>query len=86
MGGNHRQMCKFEMGMELKSMMPQNKTHAFAGAQSSSAGNEAKASTLRMVGGTVTQQPQRTTLDDEERKRRREKAENLVHLICWGPN
>lgn len=82
MGGNHRQVCKFEM--ELKSMMPQNKTNAFAGAQSSSAGNEAKASTLRMVGGTVTQQPQRTTLDEE--RRRTEKAENLVHLICWGPN
>lgn len=83
MGGNHRQVCKFEM--ELKSMMPQNKMNAFAGAQSSSAGNEAKASTLRMVGGTLTQQPaQRTTLDEE--RRRREKAENLVHLICWGPN
>ncbi|KAK9938277.1 hypothetical protein M0R45_015027 [Rubus argutus] len=82
MGGNHRQVCKFEV--ELKSMMQQNKMNVFAGAQSSSAGNEVKASTLRMVGGTATQQPQRTTLDEE--RRRREKAENLVHLICWGPN
>ncbi|PRQ31499.1 hypothetical protein RchiOBHm_Chr5g0036171 [Rosa chinensis] len=83
MGSKQRQVCKFEM--ELKSMMLQ-KMNGFAAAESSapSTGNNQAKTTLRVFGGRVNHQPQRTTVDDE--RRRIEKAENLVHLICWGPN
>jgi hypothetical protein len=76
MGGNKR-ACKLEMA--FKSMQQKRNAVAESATQK---GNKV----WPRIGGSVSQ-AQRMNPDDEKRRRRREeKAENLFHLICWGPN
>ncbi|CAN6691185.1 unnamed protein product [Malus baccata var. baccata] len=68
--------------MALKSM--QRKMDASATADhSSAAANEAKTGWRNITAARAASPPNTMALED---KRRREKVENLIHLICWGPN
>lgn len=44
--------------------------------------NKGSSGMLQIDSGLATQ-PKRSNVDD---KRKEEKAENIVNLICWGPN
>ncbi|KAB2605776.1 protein PXR1-like [Pyrus ussuriensis x Pyrus communis] len=78
--GGERRACKFEMA--LKSM--QRKMDASAAVDHSSAApNEAKTGWRNIIAARAASPPNTMALED---KRRREKVENLIHLVCWGPN
>jgi hypothetical protein len=78
MSGNKR-ACKLEMA--LKSM--QQKRNAVAESVNDKGNNHV----WRGMGGSVSQgQEQRMNSDEKRRRRREEKAENLFHLIYWGPS
>ena len=74
--GRNRRVCKFEMA--FKAM--QQKTKAVVESANNNKGNQM----WRIAGGV--NQPQRINLDEKRRRRREEKAENLFHLICFGPS
>ena len=71
--GRNSKVCKYELA--FKAVQP--KTNVVAESANNNNGNK-----LWQIAGGLTQ-AQRMNLDE---KRRKEKAENLLHLICWGPN
>lgn len=70
-------MCKFEK--EFKSV--QQKINAVAESANDKGNNIA----WRNIAAGSVSQAQRMNPDEKRRRRREEKAENLFHLICWGP-
>lgn len=77
--GRNRRVCKYELA--FKAFQP--KTNVVAESANNNRGNKL----WQIAGGTVTQAQRMMNLDEKRRRRRRqEKAENLFHLICWGPN
>ncbi|XVF01899.1 hypothetical protein REPUB_Repub04eG0128700 [Reevesia pubescens] len=44
-----------------------------------------KSSQVRWVSDTREPVKQVGSLDDKQKLRKDEKAENIMHLICWGP-
>ncbi|PON55865.1 hypothetical protein PanWU01x14_185430 [Parasponia andersonii] len=75
MNGN-RKVCKFEA--TLRSM--QEKKNSGASESAGHSSSNAMWGIARIFGVSI---PKRINIDD---KRRKERAENLVQLICWGPN
>ncbi|KAL0001073.1 hypothetical protein SO802_014854 [Lithocarpus litseifolius] len=71
--GRNRRVCKYELA--FKAFQP--KTNVVA-----ESANNNKGKKLWQIAGGVTQ-AERMNFDQ---KRREEKTENLLHLICWGPN
>ncbi|WRX29179.1 hypothetical protein QQP08_021666 [Theobroma cacao] len=74
MGSNER-VCKFEVA--FKSMQ-----------QKGSGGVAERVNNGRGEDGGINQRERLNGSDDGtwKRKREEEKAEALIHLICWGPN
>lgn len=90
----NRKVCKYELAFkafQLKTnvvaefannnkgnkLWQISKTNVVAESANNNKGNK-----LLQIAGGVTK-AQRMNLDE---KRRKEKAETLLHLICWGPN
>lgn len=71
-------MCKFEK--EFKSV--QQKINAVAESANDKGNNFAW---RNIAAGSVSQAQIKMNPDEKRRRRREEKAENLFHLICWGP-
>ncbi|XVE66259.1 hypothetical protein DITRI_Ditri08aG0066300 [Diplodiscus trichospermus] len=44
-----------------------------------------KSTPVRCVSGT-REPVKQVSLDDKQKLREAEKAENIIHLICWGPS
>lgn len=78
MDGNRR-ACEFEKA--FNSMLEKNKQNASSPPES--AASEAKDKSLRSLAGFYKRSG-KTNLNDD--KREMEKAQNLINLICWGPN
>nr|DAD23076.1 TPA_asm: hypothetical protein HUJ06_024539 [Nelumbo nucifera] len=70
MSGGAR-ICKFET--------------AFKSMQKNAFTESGKANQIRRFSATMVQAAKRRN-GDEKRRREAEKAENVMHLICWGPN
>lgn len=69
----NRKVCKYELAFKAFQL----KTNVVAESANNNKGNK-----LWQVAGGLTQ-AQRMKLAE---KRRKEKDENLLHLICWGPD
>ncbi|OMO96344.1 hypothetical protein CCACVL1_04991 [Corchorus capsularis] len=53
-------------------------------AKPKSEGGTGKSSQIRWVSGS-REPVKQVGLDDKQKLREAEKAENIMHLICWGP-
>ncbi|KAJ4847877.1 hypothetical protein Tsubulata_011601 [Turnera subulata] len=40
---------------------------------------------FRRISGAVEPMKKAGALDDKKKSRKAEKAENVMHLVCWGP-
>ena len=85
MGGNGR-ICKFEVAFKSKAQRSN-----VGGAESAPSNiNSASKNMCRISTASGGNSHEATGMnsgaDDYRRKRREEKAEALLHLICWGPN
>ncbi|GMN63486.1 hypothetical protein TIFTF001_032553 [Ficus carica] len=77
MSGNGKE-CKFERAFKTN-MQPNKMRNINAVVPKESYG---QFGSVNNVSGVAL--PKRMNPDDD--KRRKEKNENLLHLICWGPN
>ena len=76
-------VCKFETAL-IKTMHQERNQVIKAIDHDQSSGKMNNDPVRRGVGNGGVALPKRVSKVDD--KRRRERAENLVHLICWGPN
>ncbi|CAK7327530.1 unnamed protein product [Dovyalis caffra] len=83
--GSNRRVCEYEAA--FKSMAQKRN---IVGAESAPSNMDRANNNMYRISASGVNSHKATGMnpntDEKRRKRREEKAETLLHLICWGPN